>query len=138
MDTSKTPRKTVWEDIKGTLADGQEYWVYRDKPWRTWEEQKDKYAKFADGTVRTFAGFEHMESIEFTTENYLGELVGPGRSFRPMSLPHQIRRRTGIWLRVVGNERCAVTCAQMFGSASLAPFTVFGNLEPRAESESPD
>ena len=72
MDTSKTPRNTVWEDIKGTLADGQEYWVYRDKPWRTWEEQKDKYAKFADGTVRTFAGFEHLESIEFTTENYLG------------------------------------------------------------------
>jgi hypothetical protein len=77
MDTSKTPRKTVWEDIKGTLADGQEYWVYRDKPWRTWEEQKDKYAKFADGTVRPFDGFERMESIEFTTENYLGDSLDP-------------------------------------------------------------
>lgn len=76
MDTNKTPRKTVWEDIKGTLADGQEYWVYRDKPWRTWEEQKDKYAKFTDGTVRTFAGFEHMESVEFATENYLPSSLG--------------------------------------------------------------
>jgi hypothetical protein len=77
MNTSKTPRNTVWEDIKGTLADGQEYWVYRDKPWRTWDEQKDKYAKFADGTVRPFAGFEHLESIEFTTENYLGDSLDP-------------------------------------------------------------
>jgi hypothetical protein len=71
MNNDKLPRKTVWEDIKGKLVDGQEYWVYRDKPWHTWEEQKDKYAKFADGMVRTFSGFEHMENIEFTTENYV-------------------------------------------------------------------
>ena len=70
MNNDKLPRKTVWEDIKGRLADGQEYWVYRDKPWHTWEEQKDKYAKFADGTVRHFDGFEHHESLEFTTEFY--------------------------------------------------------------------
>lgn len=77
MNNDKLPRKTVWEDIKGKLADGQEYWVYRDKPWHTWEEQKDKYAKFADGTVRHFDGFEHHESLEFTTENYLGDSVKP-------------------------------------------------------------
>ena len=71
MNNDKLPRKTVWDDIKGSLVDGQEYWVYRDKPWHTWEEQNDRYAKFADGTVRHFLGFEHLESIEINTENYL-------------------------------------------------------------------
>ena len=92
-----------------------------------WEEQKDKYAKFADGTVRPFDGFERMESIEFTTENYLGDSLDPAE-VRPMSLPHQIRRRTCIWLRVVGNERCPITCAQMLGESFAGSHSVFGNL----------
>ena len=100
MDTSKTPRKTVWEDIKGTLADGQEYWVYRDKPWRTWEEQKDKYAKFADGTVRHLCWVRtHGKHRIHDRELSSGGSLDAGRSGRAMSLPHQIRRRTGIWLR---------------------------------------
>ena len=27
MNNDKLPRRTIWENIKGKLADGQEYWV---------------------------------------------------------------------------------------------------------------
>lgn len=130
MDTSKTPRKTVWEDIKGTLADGQEYWVYRDKPWRTWDEQKDKYAKFADGTVRHFDGFEHHESLEFTTENYLGD------SLNPATVSGQCR----CLIRFDGVLVYGFVCSEMNDALLHAykclsqlrwlRFTLFGNLNP--------
>jgi hypothetical protein len=63
-------------DIKGKLADGREFWVFKGEPWEEWKEQKDKYAKFADGTVRRFSGFEETESIELKTENYLTPETG--------------------------------------------------------------
>jgi hypothetical protein len=63
-------------DIKGQLADGREYWVFKGEPWDSWKDQKDKYAKFADGAIRKFSGFEEMESVELKTENYLNPETG--------------------------------------------------------------
>jgi hypothetical protein len=63
-------------DIKGQLADGREFWVFKGEAWEEWKDRKDKYAKFADGTVRRFSGFEEIESVELKTENYLNPETG--------------------------------------------------------------
>lgn len=69
-------RAQIAPDIKGQLADGREYWVFKGEPWDSWKDQKDKYAKVADGAVRKFSGFEEMESVELKTENYLNPETG--------------------------------------------------------------
>jgi hypothetical protein len=73
-------RESLDPGIKGRLADSQEYWLFKDKdkPWDEWKEVKNTYAKFLDGTVRKFSGFEELESVELKTENYadLGSVHG--------------------------------------------------------------
>ena len=73
---AKKRRKPMGPDIKGQLADGREFWVFKGEAWEEWKDRKDKYAKFADGTVRRFSGFEEIESVELKTENYLNPETG--------------------------------------------------------------
>jgi len=56
--------------MKGQLDDGRDFWIFDGKPWDERREQKGKYARFTDGTVHRFSGFEDMESVETKTEDY--------------------------------------------------------------------